>query len=561
MKKLLLLLLAAVPLCLQPLVTQAQEATPIRCYSTEMMHAHAHDNPDYLERVNKTFEKALERSQTDEFKAQNEILRVPVVVHIVYNTPQHNLDDAVVHSQLEVLNEDYRRQNANAGDTRAEFLSVAGDPEIEFYLATHDPDGNEHSGITRTQTDVTTFGVGEEIEALVQAMQDCGITDPNDFAQLLANLPCLTAALDAAGIDITQLGNMDLTSGLDEVKFTASGGIDAWPTEQYLNIWVCDLGGALLGFAYPPADAPNWPEGQTGTPETEGVVVHNEVFGRDNPITPSNFEAVVGEGRTCVHEVGHYLGLRHIWGDGDCAADDGITDTPPAADQSQQMCSFAKNTCSENPDLPDMIENYMDYSDENCMNMFTNGQIDIMRAMLLGPRAGLLEPLVPQPPSAYFAFDNEVFVGEEVQFTDQSLYPTSWFWDFGDGGQSLEQNPVHTYTEPGTYTITLVVNNDVNSDQVSFEITVLGNNVGIGDNTLQNSIQIAPNPTSGSLNINLSNLQNAQLSIYNVAGKQIVNMPVNNNNNLNLSSYSNGIYFVQISVDGAVYTEKILLQK
>src|SRR5690606_39460427 len=85
-------------------------------------------------------------------------------------------------------------------------------------------------------------------------------------------------------------------------------------------------------------------------------------------------------------EVGHYLGLRHIWGDGDCNEQDGIDDTPNAADQSNQDCNFANNTCTDNigtlGDLPDMVENYMDYSEETCQNSFTLGQIDMMRSII-----------------------------------------------------------------------------------------------------------------------------------------------------------------------------------
>jgi hypothetical protein len=133
----------------------------------------------------------------------------------------------------------------------------------------------------------------------------------------------------------------------------------------------------------------------------QGVVAHYEIFGKNNSLAAGQF-AIADRGRTVVHEVGHYLGLRHIWGDGplsifgiaDCTVDDGIADTPNSGTNSQiDGCAATKNTCNDGPgDLPDMWENYMDYSEESCQNIFTQGQIDIMRAMIATARSGLLQP-------------------------------------------------------------------------------------------------------------------------------------------------------------------------
>jgi hypothetical protein len=134
-------------------------------------------------------------------------------------------------------------------------------------------------------------------------------------------------------------------------------------------------------------------------------VIDFRVFGKDNPnpvSVPGSTENLIVAGRTPVHEVGHYLGLRHIWGDGstfgpnDCQQSDGIEDTPFANAQSDFDCDITKNTCSGidpfwGVDMPDLIENYMDYSSETCMNMFTKGQVELMRNVLMGPRKGLIE--------------------------------------------------------------------------------------------------------------------------------------------------------------------------
>ena len=149
----------------------------------------------------------------------------------------------------------------------------------------------------------------------------------------------------------------------------------------------------------------HWPDGSNApTPGEDGVVIDYRAFSSINPYVveiPDGGGTLTVRGRTPVHEVGHYLGLRHIWGDGgtfgpnDCDQSDGVDDTPYANTQSSFDCDKTKNTCEQvelfyNEDALDLVENYMDYSSEDCMNMFTKGQVDIMRAVLQGPRAGLL---------------------------------------------------------------------------------------------------------------------------------------------------------------------------
>ena len=184
----------------------------------------------------------------------------------------------------------------------------------------------------------------------------------------------------------------------DNVKSSSTGGKDAWPTDRYLNIWVCDIlfGLGVLGYAFPPADLPNWPSGSGTDSSKQGVVLHYAAFGRNNPYA---LAPEVAGGRTAVHELGHYLGLRHVWGDdqGACAGtanagSDGIDDTPDTGDSQQQQCNSNSNTCGAGAagDLPDMIENYMDYSDERCQNMFTAEQVALMRSVLTTYRSGVI---------------------------------------------------------------------------------------------------------------------------------------------------------------------------
>jgi hypothetical protein len=164
--------------------------------------------------------------------------------------------------------------------------------------------------------------------------------------------------------------------------------------------------GQLFGFSFPPNNLPNWPtENGAPTPGEDGLVIDFRAVGANNPNTilnPGTSETLVVKGRTPVHEMGHYFGLRHIWGDGgllgpnDCQQSDGIDDTPYADAQSNFDCDTSKNTCGQlepfyNADVPDLVENYMDYASEECMVMFTHGQVDLMRNVLLDPRSGLLE--------------------------------------------------------------------------------------------------------------------------------------------------------------------------
>lgn len=307
--------------------------------------------PGFKDHVEKQFQIAKKWSGQNKADA---VYRIPVVVHVVYNGAAQNLPDSVIIDQIRVLNEDYGRLNADTVNMRVDFEPVKGNPKIEFVLAQIDPQGNPTIGITRTSTTTQTFG---------------------SFGLLTGDFTTLEA-----------------------VKSTADGGQDPWDQARYLNIWVCNmelplLGPALLGYATPPTGLPNWPAGQT--PDLiDGVVIQYQAFGSNNPI-PLDFGQgpLDVRGRTCVHEVGHYLGLRHIWGDGDCTQQDGIDDTPNADNQSNQDCNFTKNTCVDDiasADLPDMVENFMDYSSETCQNSFTDGQVLLMHGVLENQRYDLV---------------------------------------------------------------------------------------------------------------------------------------------------------------------------
>lgn len=252
------------------------------------------------------------------------LVTIPVVVHVVWNTTAENISDAQVQSQIDVLNADFRRLNSDVSLVPSAFSSLAADVNIEFCLATVDPNGNPTNGITRTQTATTAFGTN------------------------------------------------------DQVKSSATGGVNAWNTTQYLNMWVCDISGGILGYAQFPG----------GSASTDGVVVDFQYFG-----TVGTATAPFNKGRTATHEVGHWLNLRHIWGDDGtgCTGSDLVADTPNAGGPNYGCPAFPKVSCTNGPN-GDMFMNYMDYSDDACMYMFTNGQAARMQALFApgGFRASLL---------------------------------------------------------------------------------------------------------------------------------------------------------------------------
>jgi hypothetical protein len=301
----------------------ADDKAPLRrsCGTMAEFHRLAELDSGYRARlagIEQTTQRALARMNVAKLKA----VTVPVVVHVLYKAAGDNITDAQIQSQIDVLNADYNATNADRPSVPPVWSSLVGNAKINFKLAKKDPGDAATSGVIRKKTNVGGFG------------QD------------------------------------------DGVKFAASGGSDAWDTKRYLNVWVCDLGGGLLGYAQFPG----------GPANTDGVVILNTAFGTTGIATdPFNL------GRTTTHEVGHFLNLRHIWGDTeDCSGSDLVADTPTQQLPNYGKPAFPHVSCSNAPN-GDMFVNYMDYVDDKAMFMFTSGQVGRMRATLAGPRKGLIK--------------------------------------------------------------------------------------------------------------------------------------------------------------------------
>lgn len=251
--------------------------------------------------------------------SSNPIVTIPVVVHVLYNGAAENITDAQAASQVQVLNDDFAKFNADASKvTQPAFAAVASGANIRFCLAQRDPSGNATTGVVHKATTVGSFGTN------------------------------------------------------DAVKHNSSGGDDAWDVTRYVNIWVCDLGSQLLGYGEFPT---------TSLSNTWGLVIHYKYTGSGgSAMAPYNL------GRTGTHEFGHCFNLLHIWGDDGtgCSGSDQCSDTPNQAGEHYgcfAQGSIQTDGCTgSSPGV--MWMNYMDYTDDACMYMFTAQQCARMEAVV-----------------------------------------------------------------------------------------------------------------------------------------------------------------------------------
>lgn len=280
----------------------------------------------------------LEKNGIPDFR---ESIEIPVVVHILWRTPEQSVSDIQVYSQIEALNRDFSGQNVELQRVPSEFRKHIAKLQIQFCLVSFDPQGRETTGITRTRTEIKNIG------------------------------------------------------GTQLVFYSDKGGKDAWDTNKYLNIWVCELKDGISGFGSLPNTVPQ---------EMDGVIVNYKNFGTAGTAT---HEVPYNLGRTLTHEVGHYLNLLHPWGlkKGDCDEDDLVKDTPIQSNTYKGCPSYPVSSCGEN----EMTMNFMNEVDDDCMAFFTVGQKERMIASLILFRNGLLENWVCNYDRYYMAEELLVF--------------------------------------------------------------------------------------------------------------------------------------------------------
>jgi Secretion system C-terminal sorting domain/Pregnancy-associated plasma protein-A len=337
----------------------------VRCVSSEYAEYQQEHNQRETSTEFETWiaqKMAVTRAQRNS-NSTNQVITIPVVVHVIHNGDNigsnENIATAQVLSQITVLNQDFRKLAGTPGDNDE---AVGADVEIEFCLAKTDPNGNPTNGIDRVNMGVASWNTLEQIDILLKPQT-------------------------------------------------------IWDAEQYFNIWVINFGGTeelTLGYAqFPHTNAIQGMGAQTGTEYTDGVVIGYRYFGSSDIYPQGIYDAPYDKGRTTTHEVGHAFGLRHIWGDGglqmwgitDCDATDYCDDTPFAAWDNFE-CPGNIDSCPAKPGL-DMTNNYMDYTNDVCMNTFTQDQkLRILTVMDFAPRrASLKTSTVCQSTTATQNFD------------------------------------------------------------------------------------------------------------------------------------------------------------
>ncbi|WP_375587354.1 zinc metalloprotease [Flagellimonas aurea] len=272
-------------------------------------------------------------SEANESLEYRTVYRIPVVVHVIHNGEPvgegANISASQVNSQIQVLNEDFRKEIGTNGDNDH---PAGADTQIEFYLVTEGPNGE---------------------------------------------------VLPEPGIDRVDGGRSEWPKGYIRNPIeTMLKPFTVWDPERYFNIWTVNFGGFssrdLLGYAqFPEGSGLLGLDTDGGTPDTDGIVIGYKYFGSNGKGDFKDLIPPFDLGRTSTHEVGHWLGLRHIWGDGDCRYDDYCTDTPLASGPNYG-CPEEVISCT----APDMVANYMDYTDDACMNIFTQDQKNRMLTVL-----------------------------------------------------------------------------------------------------------------------------------------------------------------------------------
>lgn len=330
-----------------------------------------------------------------------EVYIIPLVFHVIHNYGAENISDEQIYDAVRILNQDYRKLNADTSAIVPSFQALAGDAHIEFRLASKDPHGNCTNGIDRIQS-------------------------------------------------------LQTYNGNDESK------LNAWPQDYYLNIWVvAKMKDGVAGYAY-------YPGAVTGQiTKYDGVIILHDYVGSIGTASPLRSRALT-------HEIGHSLNLPHTWGNnnnpGVACGDDGIQDTPET--NGHTSCNLNAAFC--NPPIVENVQNYMEYA--YCSNMFTLGQIDVMRLALqsaTGNRNNLWTdanrmftgtyygPQVCAPKADFYSVQNMVCEGDLVNFKNaswgDSITSFSWTFDGGTPATSTDANPSVSFSTPGWHNVTLTV--------------------------------------------------------------------------------------------------------
>jgi len=314
--------------CLLCLPALTFSQSTIRCGTVQYWENKKQQDPSLVLEENR-INQEIEHwlSQNEMLRNTNTVVTIPVVFHVLYYNSGQNLSDVQLDAQISVLNADFAKLNADTNLVPGVWKSTHANTQIQFCRAVRDPGGNASNGVERRSSSQPTWDV-------------------------LSN---------------------------DNIKHYSTGGLDAWNRNSYVNIWIADITNGILGITQPPG----------GNANTDGIVLlYSSVGSVAHPGPPNGGYNL---GRTCTHEMGHWLGLHHIWGDGSgCSPDDLVADTPLQEDENYGCPSFPQLDACTNTSPGVMYMNYMDYTDDACMYMFTAGQSTRMNGLLSTTRASLL---------------------------------------------------------------------------------------------------------------------------------------------------------------------------
>jgi hypothetical protein len=407
------------------------------------------------------FQRLIKARQSDNAgnRAQAALYTIPVIIHVIHggqavgNYP--NLPQAQLVSQIQALNNDFAGAGFNSGNypinafsnwalsqnINASSLDPSGsvkiaDCQVQFCLALYDTLGNllPEPGIDR----VNYVSKGWSNPG--------GISNYNTFKNYMDN--------------------------------TIKPGT-IWNVSRYMNIWVTDsdVGNVnLLGYAtFPPLAGLSGLGSSFGTATTDGFWCYAKCFGSASTYTPNVYYNGYNRGRTSTHEIGHWLGLRHIWGDGNCSATDFCADTPPASSSNfgAPTYPYKTNICSGNSPDGEMFMNFMDYTNDPVKYMFTTDQAArVQTAMQNSPYRKFLGThnlcsVIYEASSA--AFNNVIStctgVGLKLTNITTGFPPSSYTWSAAGGGAATfvpsnsATSPSISFSSPGIYTITLAADN------------------------------------------------------------------------------------------------------
>ena len=403
-------------------------------------------------------DKVEKKISEENISVYKQSMSIPVVFHVLYNTPIQNISDAQILSQLEVMNDDFNRTNSDAFQIPSDFNSIVSSMQINFCLAKRTPENNPTTGIVRKYTNITSF-------------------------------------------------NLYDTS----IHYNNMGGSDAWDTKRYLNIWITNIEGGILGWGQFP---------DAGSIYTDGVVVDYRHFGTlGTAISPYNL------GRTTTHELGHYFNLFHIWGDNYCG-DDLVNDTPIQEEANFGCKNHPSISCNNNGD---MFMNFMDYSDDACMNSFTIGQRNRVWSSISNYRPDLI---------------NQIGCDEIINTTSDAsieiVYPISEI----DGCNNPIYPEVKITNKSSQNLYTAVIKYKINSSNYQYQYwsgnllpqqstSILLSGIAIGGNSHIIDVElISPNNTT---DINLSN--NTDTKLFQTSFGTSVNINLFTDNYANENSW------------------------